>query len=193
MERAADRGRHPQVQGSRPTTKEPERFANCAALLLHEKVEERQICSSKTEEKWLLTLRHLFGLKDDEGAIDIGIKGIGEIFVDKLERSDVEAWRDSWEPRINAGEYSPTTVNDWIAVLRVITKKMKADYTLAVDPCVDGRGRMRGGEVASRSLVAIVEGALPIRSTGRTTVALRRRVAVRGVRRPVRRPWRAYS
>jgi site-specific recombinase XerD len=61
----------------------------------------------------------------------------GVIFVDKLERSDIEEWRDSWEPRINAGEYSPTTANDWIAVLRAITKKMKAEYGLAVDPCVD--------------------------------------------------------
>jgi hypothetical protein len=93
--------------------------------------------SSTTEEKWLITLRHLFGLKDDEGTVDVGIKGLGDIFVDKLTRADIEAWRDSWEPRINAGEYSPTTVNDWIAVLRVITKEIKADYNLVVDPCAD--------------------------------------------------------
>ena len=122
---------------SRPTTREPERFATYAASLLRSKIEKRQICSSKTEEKWLITLRHLFGLKDDDGAIDVGIEGLGDIFVDKLTRTDIEAWRDSWEPRINVGEYAPTTVNDWLAVLRVITKKMKADYDLAVDPCAD--------------------------------------------------------
>ena len=99
---------------SRPTTKQPERLATYAVSLLREKVEKRQICSSKTEEKWLITLRHVFGLKDDEGTVDVGIKGLGDIFVDKLERSDIEAWRDSWEPRINAGEYSPTTINDWM-------------------------------------------------------------------------------
>jgi integrase len=122
---------------SRATNKQPERFATYAASLLREKVEKRQICSSKTEEKWLITLRHLFGLKDDEGTIDVGIHGLGDIFVDKLTRSDIEAWRDSWEPRVNDRTYAPTTVNEWIAVLRVITKKMKADHELLVDPCTD--------------------------------------------------------
>jgi integrase len=122
---------------SRPTNKQPERFATYAASLLKEKVEKRQICSSKTEEKWLITLRHLFGLKDDKGTRDVGIKGLGDIFVDKLTRSDIEAWRDSWEPRVNDGTYAPTTVNEWIAVLRVITKKMRADFSLPVDPCAD--------------------------------------------------------
>jgi integrase len=122
---------------SRPTNKQPERFATYAASLLREKIEKRQICSSKTEEKWLITLRHLFGFKDDEGTIDAGIRGIGDIFVDKLTRSDIEAWRDSWEGRINGRQYSPITVNEWIAVLRVITKKMKADFGLSVDPCAD--------------------------------------------------------
>jgi hypothetical protein len=122
---------------SGPTNKQPERFATYAASLLRDKVEKRQICSSKTEEKWMFALRHLFGLKDDEGTVDVGIQGLGDIFVDRLMRADIEEWRDSWEPRINAGTYSPTTVNDWIAVLRVITKKMKADYALPVDPCAD--------------------------------------------------------
>ena len=121
----------------RPTTRQPERLATYAASLLREKVEKRQICSSTTEEKWMFALRHIFGLKDDKGTLDVGIKGLGDIFVDKVTRADVEAWRDSWEPRINAGAYAPTTVNDWIAVLRVITKKMKADYGLPVDPCAD--------------------------------------------------------
>jgi len=85
----------------------------------------------------MFALRHIFGLTDDKGTIDVGIRGLGDIFVDKLTRADIEAWRDSWEPRVNAGTYAPTTVNDWIAVLRVITKKMKADYGLPVDPCAD--------------------------------------------------------
>ncbi len=89
---------------SRPTNKQPERFATYAASLLREKVEKRQICSSTTEEKWMFALRHIFGLKDDKGTIDVGIKGLGDIFVDKLTRADIEAWRDSWEPRINAGD-----------------------------------------------------------------------------------------
>jgi integrase len=125
---------------SRPTTREPERFATYAASLLQEKVEKRQICSSTTEEKWLFALRHIFGFLDDEGTVDVGIKGLGDIFVEKLTRADIEAWRDSWEPRINAGKKAPTTVNDWIAVLRVITKKMTADYGLAIDPCANVEG-----------------------------------------------------
>ena len=125
---------------SRPTTREPERLATYAASLLQEKVEKRQICSSTTEEKWMFALRHIFGLLDDEGTVDVGILGLGDIFVDKLTQADIEAWRDSWEPRINAGKKSPTTVNDWIAVLRVITKKMTADYGLASDPCANVEG-----------------------------------------------------
>jgi hypothetical protein len=125
---------------SRPATKDPARFATYAASLLREKIEKRQICSSTTEVKWMFALRHIFGLKDDEGTTDVGIRGLGDIFVDKLTRADIEAWRDSWEPRINTGAYAPTTVNDWIAVLRVITKRMKADYGLAVDPCADVEG-----------------------------------------------------
>ncbi len=122
---------------SRPTTRQPEHFATYAASLLREKIEKRQICSSKTEEKWLITMRHLFGFSDDEGKKDIGIRGLGDIFVDKLTRADIETWRDSWEPRVNDGTYSPTTVNDWIAITRVITKKMKADHALDLDPCAD--------------------------------------------------------
>jgi integrase len=122
---------------SRPTNRQPERFATYAVSLLKEKVEKRQICSSKTEEKWMLALRHVFGLKDDKGTTDVGIRGLGEIFVDQLTRADIEAWRDSWEPRVNGGTYAPTTVNEWIAVLRVITKKMRSDYGLLVDPCAD--------------------------------------------------------
>jgi integrase len=73
----------------------------------------------------------------DHGVFVSGTRGLGDIFVDKLTRSDVDAWRDSWEPRINAGTYSPITVNDWISILRVITKKMKADFNLPVDPSED--------------------------------------------------------
>jgi hypothetical protein len=85
----------------------------------------------------MFALRHIFGLEGDKGTIDVGIKGLGDIFVDKLTQADIEAWRDSWEPRVNAGTHAPTTINDWIAVLRVITKKMKAEYGLLVDPCAD--------------------------------------------------------
>jgi len=122
---------------SRPTNKQLERFATYAASLLREKIEKRQICSSTTEEKWMFALRHIFGLKDNEGTIEAGIRGLGDIFVDKLTRADIEAWRNSWERWINEGRYSPTTVNGWIAVLRVITKKMKADFGLVGDPCAE--------------------------------------------------------
>jgi site-specific recombinase XerC len=126
---------------SKPPTAEPVRFASYAASLLREKIEKREICSSKTEEKWLTTLRHLCGLKRDRDTDDEipeeGIKGIGDIFVDKLARQDIEAWRDSWQPRINSGEYAPTTVNDWIGVLRVIAKAMKAKFGLSLDPCAE--------------------------------------------------------
>ncbi len=86
------------------------RFATYAASLLCEKVEKRQICSSTTEEKWLFALRHIFGLLDEEGTPDVGILGLGDIYVDKLTRTDTEAWRDSWEPRINDKKKAPTTL-----------------------------------------------------------------------------------
>ena len=121
---------------SRPTNKQPERFATYAAFLLREKIEKRQICSSATEEKWAFALRHIFGLKDDEGTHrhrhHWGSCGHLRRQAHAVRRRSV--MRNSWEPRINAGQYAPTTVNDWIAVLRVITKKMTADFGLAIDP-----------------------------------------------------------
>ncbi|MDP8999310.1 MAG: hypothetical protein M3O46_04290 [Myxococcota bacterium] len=136
---------------SRPTNKQPERFATYATSLLRDKVEKRQICSSTTEEKWMFALRHLFGLKDDEGTTDVGIKGLGDVFVDKLTRADIETWRDSWEPRINTGTYSPTTVNDWISILRVITKKMKADFSFRPTRARTSNKSRRRGTARTRS------------------------------------------
>jgi integrase len=119
------------------STAEPVRFANFAASLLATKIERREICSSKTEEKWISTLRHLFGLKDDEGTIDPGVYGLGDIFVNRMTRDDVERWRDSFQSRIRAKEYAPTTINGWLSILRVITGQMKRIYGLRFDPCED--------------------------------------------------------
>ena len=99
--------------------------------MLERKVEKGEILSAKTREKWGSILVHLIG--DEEDAVP----GFGEFFVDQLGRTDVEKWRDRWAKQVAAGEYSPNTINDWLAVLRVITKAIKKEFYLPTDAGVD--------------------------------------------------------
>lgn len=107
------------------------RFSDYAVSLLEKKIAKGEIASAKTREKWGSTLTHLIGCEDD------GIRGFGDYYVDQLGRVDIEAWRDRWAKRVANGDYSPNTVNDWLAVLRVITKALKRDGYRREDACLD--------------------------------------------------------
>jgi len=59
------------------------------------------------------------------------VSGLGEFFIDKLDVPHVESWREGMGTLVSAGDYSPTTVNGWLAVLRVIMKAAKREFRLA--------------------------------------------------------------
>ncbi len=99
-------------------------FNEFAPSLFEEKVATGDIRSAAGRNKWLYTLPHLF-------------KHFGDSFVDKIHVSHVEAWRADMARLVIAGMYSPTTVNGWINILRVIMKAAKRKFQLTHD-AVDG-------------------------------------------------------
>lgn len=86
-----------------------------------------EIRSARGREKWKYTLEHLIG-----GTRDVA--GFGEMFIDKITASHVEAWRVGIARLIAANEYAPTTANGWLGILRVITKAAKQELALDCDP-----------------------------------------------------------
>ena len=44
----------------------------------------------------------------------------GDVFVDAISKSDVEAWLGEEAKKVRAGEYSPVTVNNWLRFFRGI-------------------------------------------------------------------------
>lgn len=58
------------------------------------------------------------------------VSGFGEIFIHKLHVTHVERWRADMSELIAAGDYAPTTLNGWLAILRVILKAAKRDFGL---------------------------------------------------------------
>ncbi len=47
-----------------------------------------------------------------------------------ISTADVDAWKDGVAELIAAGDYAPTTANDWLAVLRVVLKAAKRSLAL---------------------------------------------------------------
>lgn len=98
------------------------RFDAYAASLLERKVRDNTIRSAKSREKWGTILeRHLF-------------PAFGAVALEELRRAQVQAWRDELAAKIRAGEYSPNTVNGWLAVLRVIVTSFVNEHELARNP-----------------------------------------------------------
>jgi site-specific recombinase XerD len=100
------------------------RFSEFAALHFEQKVRTGDIKSAMGRNKWHYSLKHL-------------ITAFGDHFIDKLHTSHIEMWRTAMADRVRAGEYAPTTINGWLAILRVLTKAARRQYQLAVDP-MDG-------------------------------------------------------
>lgn len=108
------------------------RLADYAVTLFERKVADGRISSAATREKWRVLLRaHI-------------IPSFGDLYVDKLAASDVEAWKARYGTRIRAGEASPTTGNTILALLRVITAAAADEYDLR-----DPMRRVRAFDVRS--------------------------------------------
>jgi integrase len=106
------------------------RFGDYANSLLERKMNTGEVRSAKGREKWRHVLEHLIGGTEGKTS-GLFVPGFGECFIDKLDVPHVEAWREGMGTLIRGGDYSPTTVNGWLAVLRVIMKAAKREFRLA--------------------------------------------------------------
>jgi hypothetical protein len=105
------------------------RFGDYANSLLERKMNTGEVRSAKGREKWRGVLEHLIGGTEGKKS-GLFVSGFGEFFIDKLDVPHVEEWREDMGTLIRAGDYSPTTVNGWLAVLRVIMKAARREFRL---------------------------------------------------------------
>ena len=105
------------------------RFGDFANSLLERKVNKGDIRSAKGREKWLCVLEHLIGVTEGEKS-GLSVTGFGEYFIHKLDVPHVEEWLEGIGALIKARDYSPTTCNGWLSVLRVIMKAAKRELRL---------------------------------------------------------------
>ena len=105
------------------------RFNEFAAQLFEQKVKVRDIKSAKGRHKWGGALEHLIkGTKGKKSGLYV--RGFGDFYVHKLHISHVESWKAEMAELITAGDYAPTTVNGWLAVLKVVMKAAKRQLSL---------------------------------------------------------------
>lgn len=105
-----------------PTPSAPPRFDEFAASLMARKIREGTIRSAAGRERWANHLEHHL------------LPTFGALRVDQIRRADVMRWRDEGAAGVAAGRYSPRTVNDWLALLRVILNAAVAEFELARNP-----------------------------------------------------------
>ncbi len=84
------------------------RFNECAASMLERKVSRGRIWSPKGHEKWMYVLKHHLG------------PVFGDMYVDAIERSDVEAWYDRTADRVRAGQIAASSATSHLSVLKQI-------------------------------------------------------------------------
>ena len=112
---------------SAPTPKM--RFSEFAAQQLEHKVKVRDIKSAKGRKKWGGALEHL--VKGTNGKTSgVFVRGFGDFYMHKIHTSHVEMWKEEMPLLIAAGDYAPTTVNGWLAILKVIMKAGKRRLSL---------------------------------------------------------------
>ncbi|MGA7122036.1 MAG: hypothetical protein WBY94_18155 [Polyangiaceae bacterium] len=100
-------------------------FSAFAASLFEDKVKAGDIKSASGRVKWQQCLVHHL------------IPAFGPIVLDQLRHADVAQWRVRMAEKINAGTYSPHTINGHLNVLRVILKAAVMQLELPRNP-MDG-------------------------------------------------------
>ena len=105
------------------------RFSEFAAQLLEDKLATREIKSSAGRTRWTCTLEHL--ISGTTGESELYVPAFGDMYIDKIHVSHVEAWKLGIAGLIKASDYSPTTANGWLAILRVIMRAAKRKYGLS--------------------------------------------------------------
>lgn len=105
------------------------RFAEFAPSLFARKVKAKEIRSARGVDKWENTLEHLIeGTTGKKSGLHV--TGFGDFFMDKMHVSITERWKADVAGLIEEGDYSPTTCNGWLSILRVIDKAAKRELGL---------------------------------------------------------------
>ena len=105
------------------------RFSAFAVDLFEQKVKLGHIKSARGRKKWSDVLEHLVAGTTGKKSGRY-VAGFGDYFVDKVTSAHVDAWRLGLAELIDAGDYAPTTLNGWLAVLKVVMKAAKRQFTL---------------------------------------------------------------
>jgi integrase len=105
------------------------RFADYAVSVFERKVRTGELKSAATQSKWRDILVHLVRGTHD-GAGELAVPGFGELFVDQIRAGHVDRWKELMGGLIQAGQYSPNTVNSWLGVLRVVLKAAAREFAL---------------------------------------------------------------
>jgi site-specific recombinase XerC len=100
-------------------------FSAFAASLFTDKVKAGDIKSASGRVKWQQCLEHHL------------LPAFGPLILDQLRHADVAAWRVRMAEQINAGTYSPHTINGHLNVMRVILKAAVMQLELPRNP-MDG-------------------------------------------------------
>lgn len=123
------------------------RFGAYAVTAFERRIADGRILSAAGRGKWASVLRtHL-------------VPAFGEIFLDRLTASDIEAWKATYAARIRAGEATPGTGNTIFAVLRAILREAAGELDLR-DPSArvrpfDTRGHRTYTPEAPNSLAPV--------------------------------------
>jgi hypothetical protein len=108
--------------GRRPAKVERIRFDKYAALLFERKVAKGEIRSAQTRENWELNLRlHLYPT-------------FGDLYIDAIEKADVEKWLSEQATHVAAKNCSPHTVNNWLRLFSEIVSEAVDELELPRNP-----------------------------------------------------------
>lgn len=109
-------------QGRRGGEHRRERYGDYATSLFERKVALGKLKSAKSRERWAETQDlHL-------------IPAFGDWYVDAIRGKDIEDWLAAQGRKVERGEYSPHTVNGWLAVLFTTLRAAVKDLALERDP-----------------------------------------------------------
>lgn len=97
---------------------------------LERKISRGKIKSASGEEKWRIRLGHLLGGIDKEkDGVRYLVRGLGDYVLTDL-RPSVEEFLDGCAPMVEAGVYSPVTINGWLAILRTLARSASLEYDI---------------------------------------------------------------
>jgi retron-type reverse transcriptase len=104
-------------------------FSEFAASLFETKAKNGDIKSAAGRRRWADVLVHL--IKGTTGHRSKRyVEGFGDYFIDKITFAHVERWKNQMADLVQAGDYSPTTINGWLAIFKVIMKAAKRSFQL---------------------------------------------------------------